>query len=231
MNHFTLTSRSARYTSTCLGLFLALCTVAPAPAQKVARPDQARPKLVLEAGEHRLSDLIDRTARYLKRNYLYDDREMKQASSFRLHTGVAMDAEQCEDFVSQIAFTKDFAMVPVNRSLKVFEFINLRGQHRGRIFAESITMTPEQVKKIAKRHVGVTTSFTFKHIDAARASQQLRPFFAASAGAGAHMCFVALTSKSLIMTGFASQVARAMELLEMVDTPEPVKQAGAKGSR
>ena len=152
-------------------------------------------------------------------------------ATFTLQTGVALDKSTCEDFVSQIAYSKGYAMTPLNRSLKVYEFINLRGQHRARVFTQATVMTPEQVAENANRYVAITTTLTFKHLDASRAAAQLRPFFAAAGGQGMPISFVGLNSKSMLMSGFAPQVARAMQLLAMADVPQPPPQQVQPGRR
>jgi hypothetical protein len=65
----------------------------------------------------------------------------------------------------------------------------------------------------------VLTTLPFKHIDAARASQQLRPFFSSGGGRNSLSFGNAGNSASLIIQGYAGQVASAIRLLREIDVP------------
>lgn len=212
---------------TCLGLFLALAAAAPCQ-------DKARPNLVLEAGEYQLSDLIDRAARYLKRNYLYDlrpaDQRRAEASnnpadySFKLQESVALNPKNCEAFISQIAYSKGFAMVQTNRSLNIYEFIHMQptrtGWNQQRIANEAVAMTVEELKDKAHLYLMVATKLTLKHLSADMVAARLRPLHAAARSSyGPNLTLVALPPDSVLLSGLAPHVSRLIELLKAADAP------------
>jgi hypothetical protein len=85
-------------------------------------------------------------------------------------------------------------------------------------------MTPEEVVQKERLKVVVSTVILLKHIDANTAVPQLRPFFAASGGAGPAIGSAG-NPQSLLLTGFADQVAGVVRLLRAVDLPE--RESGA----
>ena len=66
----------------------------------------------------------------------------------------------------------------------------------------------------------VLTSVPLKHIDAAKASQQLRPFFTSGGGRNGLSFGNAGNQRSLLLQGYANQVATAIRLLRDVDQPQ-----------
>jgi len=215
---------------TSLGLFLALAATAPSQ-------DKTRPNLVLEAGEYQLSDLIDRAARYLKRNYLYDlgpdanggARRAEVSTdpadySFKLQESVALNPKNCEAFVSQVAYSKGFAMVQTNRSLKVYEFIHMQptrsGWNQQRIANEAVPMTVQELKDKAQVYLMVATKLTLKHLDAMDMAARLRPFYVSTSSRyESDLTLVAVSENSVLLSGLAPHVSRMVKLLEIADLP------------
>ena len=70
----------------------------------------------------------------------------------------------------------------------------------------------------------VLTLVPLQHIDANRAAQQLRPFFAAANQRGNMLQFgSAGSADSLLVQGWADEVAAAIQLLRIADQPEAAK--------
>jgi hypothetical protein len=191
-----------------------LCTLESAASSQEA---VQHPNLVVQSGEHKLGDLIDQAARYLKRNYLFSDKE-NPGASFKLQESVVLNLKTCDEFISQIAFSKGYVMSPINHALGVYEFIYLQGHDRSRIPTSATAMTPKEVKAKSRHYIAVKTSITLKHLNADPITATMRSFFASRAR-NESLTFAAMTDRTILIAGFAPQVAHAIQLLEAADLP------------
>jgi hypothetical protein len=176
---------------------------------------------VIQSGDHKLGNLIDQAAKYLKRNYLFSDKENPEAS-FKLQERVVLNPKTCEEFISQIAFSKGYVMSPINHALGVYEFIYLQGNDRSRIPTSATTMTPKEVKAKSRHYIAVKTSVTLKHLSAGSVAATMRSFFTNRTRNEA-LNFTAMTGRTILIAGFAPHVAHAIQLLESADLPAVVK--------
>ena len=69
---------------------------------------------VLKAGDHLLQEVIQNAARFLGRNYLTTDSDFANSPTITLNKTLNLDVFGCEEVVSQLAYTKNFAMTPVD---------------------------------------------------------------------------------------------------------------------
>jgi hypothetical protein len=212
---------SAALACAALGAF-SLPAVAPtARATGPTRPDV----FVLEAGEHDVVDLIDQSALFLGRNYVYAENEVAQAASrkVRLQHRLELDAAGCEEVVSSLAFSVGLAMLPLNPQRGIYEWVLLAGPKRGLVSTAALAMTPQKVQANRNLRIPVTVTYPLQHINAGAATNQLRPFFAAGSVAAITL---ASAGDSVVIGGFAPEVANAIDLLERIDAA-PAEQPAA----
>ncbi len=172
---------------------------------------------MVQSGDHKLGNLIDQAANYLKRNYLFSDKGNPEAS-FKLQESVVLNPKTCEEFISQIAFSKGYVMSPISHALGVYEFIYLQGNDRSRIPTSATPMTPKEVKAKSRHYIAVKTSITLKHLSAGPIAATMRSFFASRAR-NESLTFATMTDRTILIAGFAPQVAHAIQLLEAADLP------------
>ena len=66
----------------------------------------------------------------------------------------------------------------------------------------------------------VITTVKLEHINAQLANNALRPFFAGSRGANSIQIGTVGNQQSLIVQGFQDQVAQALRVIQLADTPQ-----------
>ena len=192
---------------------------APPITQDKAKTSQG---FVLKAGDHDLRDIFEDAAKFLGRNYILHEADFGKGDHLRIHLqkSLNLDATGCEEVVSNLAYTRDFTIVPMDELRGLYEVIFLRGARRPLAAANAIHLDPDDVLKRSKQKIIVLTAVPLEHIDAAKAGQQLRPFFAGTGASGYGLQFGnAGSQRSLLLQGFADQVAGAIRLLRKVDQP------------
>ena len=191
-------------------------------APQASAQDESSTGFVLEAGEHDISDIVDRAAKFLGRNLILQRSELvsiQNATTITLQKTLNLDVFGCEEVVSHLAWLKGLVMSPMDPNRGIYEFISVRGSRRGEI--RSTFMTPAQVLKRPRLKIKVSTSIQLKHIDAMRASQYLRPFHSMSSRSGVALSIGTLGSRhALLLQGMADQVANAIQMVTLMDTPE-----------
>jgi hypothetical protein len=173
---------------------------------------------VLEAGEHSLREVIQNAAKFLGRNYLTSDADFGNSPIITLDKTLNLDAFGCEEVVSQLAYSRDFAMTPVDPKRGIYEFIFVRGPRRPQIVARATFMKPEEILRRPNLKVMISTSLKLEHNSASRVAASVRPFFAGG-GAGAYSIQMGTAGNdtTLFLTGFVDQVAAAIKMLREAD--------------
>lgn len=200
-----------------LALLCALST--QVQAQTEAPPAQAR--FQVEAGAHDLVELVDRAARYLDRNIILDPNEMVAKTrrgapvEVRLQHALELDAEGCEEFISQVAYSHGLVLSPVDPRKQTYELIGVRGNRRQEIRAQ--LMTPNQVRNRRYLYMKVQTVVQVKHVEARSLANSLRPML--MGGRAVPLVMSGVNDGVLLIQGLAADVARATELVEMADLP------------
>ena len=191
-------------------------TAQQASAADAAAADHSAKKFVLEAGDHRLRDLIHDSAKFLGRNYLVVEGEFvgSQDASISIQTELRLDAAGVEQVISQLAYSRGFAMVARDRENGVFEWVAVNGSRRAEIFANPLRLTPEAVLAMRNSKIAVSTVLEVEHIDAQRAVTSLRPFFSAASGMQA-LTIGAVSANAMLLTGYADAVAVAIEQVQI----------------
>ncbi|MHC4514313.1 MAG: hypothetical protein ACYS5W_11495 [Planctomycetota bacterium] len=173
---------------------------------------------VLKAGEHSLREVIQDAAKFLGRNYLTSDGDFGNSPTINLDKTLNLDVFGCEEVVSQLAYSRDFAMTPVDPERGIYEFIFTRGPRRPEISTRSAFMKPEEVLRRPKLKMMVTTAVHLEHGSAAKVSATMRPFFAmGGAGPGGVQIGTAGTERTLLLQGFTDQVAAVLKMVAEVD--------------
>ena len=189
------------------------------PIQDRGRVDTG---FVLEAGDHNVLDLIDRAAEFLGRNILSEPATIMAASPggapvITIQNQIAVDALGCEDLLSQLLYTKGFALVPIDISKGLYEVIAMYGPRRALIQEQAITMTPDEVLRRPNLKMPVVTSLTLEHIQVQVATNSLRPFFATAGQSGSLTIGNVGSNQAMLLRGFADQVAAAIRLVRLAD--------------
>lgn len=182
------------------------------------------PVFAIDAGTHDLRELIDRAARFLGRNYMTSDQEMQALPSLQivLQNPIRVDREGCAEVLSQFAYQRGFAIVPIDQERGLWECIYMQGPRRGEVQNRAIFVRPDELAKYAKLRVPVTVTVPLTHVNATHAANSLRPFFMSGNNPVPPLTIgTAGNARALLMTGFADQVAQAAEMLARVDQPPP----------
>ncbi|MEM7201183.1 MAG: hypothetical protein AAF628_12995 [Planctomycetota bacterium] len=211
-----------RFTSVALasGLF---AVAAPCPSA-AAGAGTAVGEFLLEAGEHNLPRLIDRAAEFLGRNHLYSEDDLGHAGHLevRLQNRLVLDRRGCEALVSELAFAKGIAMLPLDAERGVYQWIHMRGSLSPKLNECYESLSPDEVMARRSTYVPVLTHVPLTHINPTAATNQLRPFFAAGAGQPPILT-VGAAARSIVLLGLAPRVASAIELLRQTDVGPEVE--------
>ena len=213
-----------RSVATLLALALLSSSSTPPPQN----PQRVSTGFVLEAGDHDLVDLIERAAEYLGRNIFMDLNSMRAATpaggaTIAIQKRLEVDALGCEELLSQLLYSKGFALVPRDPSKGLYEVIAMQGPKRGEIQSGAMFMTPEEVLRRPNLKMVVLTAVPLEHIQVQVATNSLRPFFASSGQLGATLTLGNVgNNRAMLLQGFADQVAAAIRLLRLLDVPPGV---------
>ena len=181
--------------------------------------DTAPPRLVIEAGEYEIAELIAQAARFLKRNDLLSQAELQSrrgaVSTVTLTEPLALTPGECDEVIGQLAFSKDLVRMPLHEAKRLHMWVSLHGDHRAKLLSTAVRMSPDDVlaKRRSKRIV--LAAVPLEHVSAQIAAKSLAPVLAplrytfAMSGVG----------NSVVVTGCADRVAAAIELLREIDRP------------
>ena len=201
-----------------------------APASAQDKQDRSS-GFVLEAGEHTLKDIIDRAAKFLGRNIVLPEPSSMprgrgggaaaggggiETITVELQKKLILDAVACEEVVSQLVHTRGFVIVPLDTLRGLYEVVQLNGQRLSEIYSNALHLTVAEVLRRERYKVIVRTTFTLKHIRADMAVQNLRQLIQGL------QIGTPGTQRSLVLIGFANQVAAAIRMLEDLDDPGKV---------
>ncbi|HZN39884.1 MAG TPA: hypothetical protein VFD82_13825 [Planctomycetota bacterium] len=209
--------------------FLTLLTPC-APCQDPAAKN-AKQAFVLEPGEVKMTELIDRCASLLGWNILTSEHEMGAVGgsmTIRLQNRITTDLQGCEDFLTSMLYRSSFALTALDEQKQIYEVIAITGPRQREITNRALSRTPDQVLARPSLKVAVLTVVELKHINATVATNALRPFFASTGGAAgsAQMTLGNVGSNTaLLLCGYNDQVAVAIRLLRTCDVAPPPEAA------
>lgn len=209
-----------------LPALLAGITAASLPAQQIVSPATAargaviasKDGLVLPAGEFTVSELIDATATYLCRNFLYDPNAVLRAKGFGLQRPLALDALGAEEMLYALLASRDFAVLPLDEARGVYQIVLLEQNQPGAtVFASTPWRTTEEILRRPQLREIVFTTIELQNADAQQFVNLLRNTL--SFGGWRPGCLVASASerRTVVLHGYRDQVANAIALAARID--------------
>ena len=99
---------------------------------------------ILEAGTHTIENLLERAAKFLNRNFLWNEAETGEGK-ITLQNRRVFDARGCEAAVGQFLYARGFVLVPLDVDQGTWEVVNMQGSRRAEIATRPISMDPERV--------------------------------------------------------------------------------------
>jgi type II secretory pathway component GspD/PulD (secretin) len=193
-----------------------------APSLRSQDPAAPAKSFVLEAGEHELSRLVVDVGEFLGRTHLIDEKELGAIPSTRitLPRRMSLDAIAAEDLLSQLTASRGFAMTTLDADRGVYEWVMMSGPKRTELPMRAVTWSPAAVRARPNLMLPVTVTVDLQHANPAAVVNALRPFFMQ----GGYSFPINLTStsmRSIVVLGFARDVARVLEHIEAIDRPTP----------
>lgn len=194
------------------------------PAAKVQEQ-----KFVLEPGTIKLTDLIDRSARFLGWNILAQEQELASSggqSSVQLQNQISVDHDGCLELVTSLLYRSGLALVPLDEGKNLYEVISLMGPRQRDISARAKATTVADILARPNLKIMVTTVVPLQHTNATIATNALRPFFASTGGpSGGSLTLGNVgNNTSLLLSGMQDQVAAALRLIQACDVAPPADQ-------
>ncbi|MBK8097535.1 MAG: hypothetical protein IPK26_10525 [Planctomycetes bacterium] len=215
--------------------FLIATLTAATPAQDPAKRAAKEPPvstaeitidangMTLPAGEITANDLIDAAAKFLGRNILWSPQELGSVQTFALQRPLAVDAPGCEEVLCQLLATRYLVVIPLDEQKNLYEVVSLNGQRQRDIAATAVWRTADEVLRREGLKQVVICSVPLKHINAQVATNALRPFFGMFGGGNNSAAGLIIgntgTDETVLLQGFADQVADAIRLLRDADKP------------
>ena len=145
---------------------LALLAGLPSSRQQDA-PTAKASQLTLEAKSYSVTTLIDLSAEFLGRNYLIQPSQANcspESQMIRLQNPLSLGKEDCESAVSQLLSIYGWELSPLDPTLGIYEWVNLRSNN-GINTSRRLGLSPEEVLAQAKRRIQVTTTLFLKYLD------------------------------------------------------------------
>lgn len=221
-------SRPIRSVLSLAAAFAVACAPVPPQEDPKAQPPRARAVpgqgFVLEAGDIAVEELIDQAARFLNRNVLYNPAELAAAggrAGIRLQKRIELDALGCEELLASLLYVNGFAVIPLDADKGFYEVVAIHGPRGREVVSRPIAMDPDQVLRRPQLKMVVVTTVQLRHINAVIATNALRPFFSSGNQPPGSLTIGNVGNQaSIVLLGFADQVAAAIRLLRECDRPE-----------
>lgn len=202
----------------------ALLVAALLPAQQVIAPAAAthgsitatKDGLVLPAGEFTVVELIEATAAFLCRNYLYDQADVSRRGGFALQRAIALDAPGSEELLCALLATRDLAALPLDELRGVYQVVALDADPR--ILAVLPWRTPDEILRRPRLRDPVVTAFEVRHVDARRLAQAFQQHAMQQHGSAPPL-FAAFAADEhlLLLRGYRDQLAQAIQLVQQLE--------------
>lgn len=198
---------------------LCLLLLSALPAQQIVVPgtetraavEARKDGLVLPAGEFGAQELIDATAAYLCRNYLYDPRDLQRVEGFTLQRPIALDALGAEELLYALLAARSFAVLPVDEPRGLYRVVCIDASAPSpELLAGAPWRTPEEIQRRPQLRELVRTVVELQNADAQQLAQLLR--FGMSLGPWRPGVLLANAGERrwLLLHGYRDQVATAI---------------------
>jgi len=180
--------------------------------------------LVLPAGDFTVAELVEATATYLCRNYLYDPSTLGRAGGFTLQRQVAVDALGSEELLYALLSTRDLAVFPVDELRGIYAIVALDstvqpgqpGQSGATLRGYAPWRSREEILRRPNLREIVYTGIAVATSDA----RALAAMFDAAVPVGwqpGRLFVCARDERFLMLHGYRDQVAQAIRIAELLD--------------
>jgi len=188
-----------------------------------AQAAQVKPvkQFSLPAGEIQVQDLIDRCAGHLDVNILTSPPDCADSPAIHLHKSIETDTLGCEELLTSLLYRSGFVLTVVDPKHDLLEVIKINGPRCHEIRMRTQDRSVESILARPNLVIPVTTVIKLKHINAQRAMNSLRPFYA-SGVTGRYGLEIGSTgsTSTLILQGMQYQVAHAIRMLQRSDVAD-----------
>ncbi|MBL8728954.1 MAG: hypothetical protein JNM25_11025 [Planctomycetes bacterium] len=203
----------------------ALVTLLPALAAQ-DKPPAAKP-FVLEAGEIKLTEFVDRCAGYLQWNVLSNAPELASCpmQEIRTQNRIEVDHDGCVELLSSMLARGNFVLTVLDEDKHLYEIIAANGPRNREIVNRAVRRTPEEILARPTLRMPVTTVLELKHTNSTIAVNALRPFFASAGSAGSPSLTIGNmgNTSTVMLSGLQDQVATAIGMVRTGDVPMPAE--------
>ena len=180
----------------------------------------AKQSFVLDAGEYRVTELVELSEKFLGRNYLMrTDSATCQPDSqmIKITKRLELDRNGCEEVVSQLLYHQDWIMTPLDASRGIYEWINLAGPRLQHVKRRSFYMSPDDVIARPSLYVHVTTTVAVKHLDAREMSKGLGQWVYGRPDLLQILTIGYKNNGTILIAGMAHQVSRMLLAIRQAD--------------
>lgn len=187
--------------------------------------------LTLPAGEFEVVDLVHAVARFLCRNYLFDDADLDKVPGFTLQRSIALDALGSEEMLYALLAARGLAALPVDELRGVFQIIPLASDRRTLPVTNVPWRTPDEILRRPRLRELVMTAVALRHADAHELANALRAQFSLQGTWQPGVPTAApLDDDHLLLHGYRDQIAPLLLILHRIDLaseplPAPVPRA------
>ena len=177
----------------------------------------AKDGLVLPAGEFAVGELIEATATFLCRNYLYAPAVVAATPGFTLQRARALDANGSEEVLAALLASRGLAALPLDELRGVYHVFALHGDPRFLTLAP--WRSPEEILRRPHLRDIALTAIDLEYLDARTMAQALACHFAyATQGNQAPLFQVRPAEPNVLMLrGYRDQLADVLQMLQKLE--------------
>ncbi len=206
------------------GLLLPLLLVPPVQRPRPIPPaEKNQETFFLKGGDYSLRDLLEKSADFLGYVYILPPssdskgrRSDKMSSSkVRIDKDLKLGRRECEDVMSQLAFSFGWGRTPLDAKNGIYQWVRLDTQERYLAKARAPFVDPEEILARPNLCEVVYTTLPLKNADARQMASTLRPIF--SDPVSFLQVLSAGDSNSLVLTGTRKSLAGIIRMVREAD--------------
>lgn len=212
----------------------ALLLAVAAPAQQVVAPAVAahgaivanKDGLVLPAGEFTVVEMVEATAAFLCRNYLYDVDVVTRRGTFVLQRSLALDAPGSEELLAALLASRDLAAVPIDEFRGVYQVLALDSDPW--LLATLPWRTPTEILRRPRLRELIVTAIDVHDVDARQLAATFRQHAWQPQASHAQTFTAFAGDEHLLLRGYRDQLAEVVQVvrqLERANAPAPAPTA------
>lgn len=174
--------------------------------------------LTLPAGEFSVAELIEATAGYLCRNYVYDAADVARCASFTLQRSLSLDALGSEEMLYALLASRDLVAVPLDELRGLYQVTTVDpDRSRNAWLALTPVRSPDEILRRPQLREIVMTSFELRAANAQVVSQPLNQLFGSGGWRPGSLVAMAAGPQMVLLHGYRDQIAKALLLLQQLD--------------